>query len=295
VKPLLELRGVGKGYAGRAEPVLSGVDLDVRAGEFVAVVGCSGSGKTTLVSMAAGLLEPDGGEVVFDGERSAPPGPERAVVFQSYALLPWLTVLGNVLLGVDAASPGLDHRAAVDKARTFVDLVRLGPAERKRPAELSGGMRQRVALARALAMEPRLLLLDEPLSALDALTRAALQDELARVRQATQSTVVLVTNDVDEAILLADRVVPLTKGPAATLGESIAIGVPRPRVRAHMSLAPGYQHAKREIVAALTGDARGRDGARSAVKRTSDREMGSDPFFDGELPERRVAVGGGRP
>ena len=248
---VLELRQVRKAFAGRSEPVLAGVDLVVRERDFAAVVGCSGAGKTTLISLAAGLVEPDSGQVLFDGKPLTGPGPERAVVFQNYSLLPWLSVLENVVLAVEAASPSLGRRAAIDKARQFVKLVGLHAAETKRPRELSGGMRQRVALARALAMEPRVLLLDEPLSALDALTRATLQDELARIWEGTRTTVVMVTNDIDEAILLADRVFPLTKGPAATLGAPIEIDLPRPRRRTKLSLVPEYQRARRAIVGFL--------------------------------------------
>ncbi len=245
---LLELRGVAKGYDRRPEPVLSAIDLAICEGEFSAIVGCSGAGKTTLVSLMAGLTMPDRGEIVFAGKRISGPSTERAVVFQNYSLLPWLSVLGNVRLGVEAAAPNLRRRQAVEKAERFIDLVKLSAARNKRPRELSGGMRQRVALARALAMEPRMLLLDEPLSALDALTRRGLQDELARISSETRSTIVMVTNDIDEAILLADRVHPLTRGPGATLGRPIPIALPRPRVRARLSLVPEYQAARRAIV-----------------------------------------------
>jgi nitrate/nitrite transport system ATP-binding protein len=250
--PILELRGVAKSFPGQAKPVLAGVDITVAEGEFAVIVGCSGAGKTTLISLAAGLVQPDAGMVLFEGTRATEPGPERAIVFQNYSLLPWLTVLENIQLAVEAASPGLSRSAATDKAQSFVELVRLGAASAKRPSELSGGMRQRVALARALAMEPKMLLLDEPLSALDALTRAALQDELASIWERARTTVVMVTNDIDEAILLADRVYPLTKGPAAKLGRPIEIEIPRPRRRTKMSLLPQYQRARREIVGFLT-------------------------------------------
>jgi nitrate/nitrite transport system ATP-binding protein len=248
---LLEMRDVEKRFPGRTEPVLQGVSLRVAEGEFVAIVGCSGAGKTTLISLAAGLLAPDRGEILFDGAPLTAPGPERAVMFQSYALLPWMSALDNVLLAVRAAAPELSRAAARDRAREFVELVNLGAAAGKRPGQLSGGMRQRVALARALAMRPRMLLLDEPLSALDALTRATLQGEIARIWSETRTTVILVSNDIDEAILLADRVIPLTRGPAATLAEPIPIDLPRPRPRARISLAPGYQRARRAVVATL--------------------------------------------
>jgi nitrate/nitrite transport system ATP-binding protein len=249
--PLLELRGVEKTFPGRPEPILSQLNLCIPEGQFAAVIGCSGAGKTTLISLIAGLLTPDRGEILFAGQPLGPPGPERAVVFQNYSLLPWLTVLENITLAVEAASSQLNRRAAREHAQYFIDMVKLSAATHKRPRELSGGMRQRVALARALAMEPRLLLLDEPLSALDALTRTTLQDELARIWSEAQTTVIMVTNDIDEAILLADCVYPLTRGPAATLGQPIPVSLPHPRTRLHLSLTPEYQSTRQKIIGFL--------------------------------------------
>lgn len=249
--PLIEVHDVEKSFPGRAQPVLTRVSFSITEGEFAVIVGGSGAGKTTLISLLAGLLTPDHGEILFAGRLLSGPGPERAVVFQNYSLLPWLTVLENVSLAVTAASPHFNRRTVQDHAQYFIELVNLGAAVNKRPRELSGGMRQRVALARALAMEPRLLLLDEPLSALDALTRATLQDELARICSETKTTVVMVTNDIDEAILLADRVYPLTRGPAATLGDPITSALPRPRSRHGISLYPAYQEARQHIVTFL--------------------------------------------
>jgi nitrate/nitrite transport system ATP-binding protein len=254
--PLMELRNVEKSFPGRAKPVLTRISVSIPEGQFATIVGCSGAGKTTLISLLAGLLKPDRGEISFAGKPLDEPGPERAVVFQNYSLLPWLTVLENVSLAVKAASPQLSRQAVREHAQYFVDLVKLSAACNKRPRELSGGMRQRVALARALAMEPRLLLLDEPLSALDALTRATLQDELARIWEEAKTTVIMVTNDIDEAILLADCVYPLTRGPAATLGRSIAITLPRPRSRQRLSLVPEYQRARQAIVRFLEDERR---------------------------------------
>ncbi len=256
--PLLELRNVEKSFPGRAQPVLTRLSFCLPEGQFAVVVGGSGSGKTTLISLIAGLLTPDRGEIFFTGKPLTGPGPERAVVFQNYSLLPWLTVLENISLAVSAASPQFNRRTAKEHAQYFIDLVKLSAATHKRPRELSGGMRQRVALARALAMEPRLLLLDEPLSALDALTRATLQDELARIWSATKTTVIMVTNDIDEAILLADRVYPLTRGPGATLGHPIHSALPHPRSRQSISLAPEYQQARQQIVAFLESSRKGR-------------------------------------
>ena len=250
---LLELQNVKKGFPGHAEPILADINLSIPEGQFTAIVGCSGAGKTTLISLIAGLTTPDRGEVIFAGQPSREPGPERAIVFQNYSLLPWFTVLENVALAVEAASPRLGRKSVIDHAQYFVDLVKLSAAVSKRPRELSGGMRQRVALARALAMEPRMLLLDEPLSALDALTRATMQDELARIWGEAKTTVIMVTIDIDEAILLADCVYPLTRGPRATLGQAIPVTLPRPRTRTGLSLNPEYQRARREIIRSLEG------------------------------------------
>jgi len=247
--PLLELRGVSKRFG--ELHVLHDVQLSVREGEFVAIIGYSGSGKTTLVSILAGLLAPDAGEARFEGRPITAPGPERGLVFQNYSLLPWLTVRENVALAVDSLHPDwtADQRAAcVDR---HVDMVRLSPARDRRPAELSGGMRQRVSVARTLAMDPRVLLLDEPFSALDALTRASLQDEIARLRSEQGRTVVLITNDPDEALLLADRVIPLTRGPHATLGPSIPVPLPHPRDRKLLQESPEFRNLRREVVESL--------------------------------------------
>jgi nitrate/nitrite transport system ATP-binding protein len=246
----LDVRGLRKSYVtprGTTE-VLGGIDLFLEEGEFVAVVGYSGSGKTTLVSLVAGLLEADAGSIVLDGVAVRGPGPERGVVFQQYSLLPWMTVYENVALAVDAVNPGLDAAARRRLTEEFVALVNLTPATWKRPRELSGGMRQRVAVARGLAMRPKVLLMDEPFSALDALTRATLQELLLRIWGERRTTVILITNDVDEAILLADRIYPMTAGPAAVLGPAIEVGLPRPRGRRHLSLSPAYQKARQAIV-----------------------------------------------
>ena len=246
----LEVREVHKTFATPrgATHVLGGASLALDDGEFVAIVGYSGSGKTTLISLIAGLLAADAGEIVLDGAPVTEPGPERGIVFQHYSLLPWMTVSQNVALAVDAvdgASPAAERRRRTDE---LVALVGLAAAAGKRPRELSGGMRQRVAVARGLAMRPKILLMDEPFSALDALTRARLQDELLAIWNERRTTVVLVTNDVDEAILLADRIYPMTPGPGAVLGPPIEVGLPRPRERRHMSLAPAYQKVRQGIV-----------------------------------------------
>ena len=257
--PYLDVRAVEKSFVTPrgVSRVLGGASLTLDEGEFVAIVGYSGSGKTTLISLIAGLLAPDAGEIVLAGAPVTAPGPERGVVFQQYSLLPWLSARDNVALAVDAvdgARPAQERRRRTDD---FLALVGLTAAADKRPRELSGGMRQRVAVARGLAMRPKVLLMDEPFSALDALTRASLQDQLLRIWGERRSTVVLVTNDVDEAILLADRIYPMTPGPGAVLGPAIEVGLPRPRRRRHMSLAPAYQKVRQEIVEFLRGCRRG--------------------------------------
>ena len=248
--PILELKQVTKRYGdgARETRVLGGIDLTVEVGEFVAIVGFSGSGKTTLINTIAGLTRPDGGEVLFKGQPITKPGPERGLVFQSYSLMPWLTVTGNVALAVDAVHGSETRAARAARTRHYVELVGLGHAAGRRPAELSGGMRQRVAVARALAMNPEVLLLDEPLSALDALTRANLQDEIERIWAQDRKTVVMITNDVDEAILLADRIVPLKPGPDAVLGPDFVVKLPRPRDRA----AINHDRAFKELRGAVT-------------------------------------------
>ncbi|MGE3536418.1 MAG: ABC transporter ATP-binding protein [Candidatus Tectimicrobiota bacterium] len=246
---LLTLRDVSKGYQTPKgfHLVLRDIDLDVQEGDFLTIVGYSGSGKTTLMSLIAGLIRPDEGRITLDGAPILEPGPDRGIIFQNYSLLPWLTVLENIALAVDAVFPQLSAAERRQRAEYWAELVNLGPAMGRRPHELSGGMRQRVAVARGLAMDPKMLLLDEPFSALDALTRATLQDELARIWMEQRKTVLMITNDVEEAILLSDRIYPLTPGPGATLGPEIPVLLPRPRLRRHLSLDPAYQEARRGV------------------------------------------------
>ena len=198
--------------------VLKDVNLSVEENEFVAVIGFSGSGKSTLISLLAGLATPDSGEVRLKGQKAQEPGPDRGIMFQTYSLLPWLSVFGNIELAVKQVFTAMDKSERKDYIQRYIDLVSLTGSEWKKPHELSGGMRQRLSLARTLSMKPEVLLLDEPLSALDALTRAVLQDEIIRIWEEDKRTVVMITNDVDEAVLMADRIVPLTPGPEATLG-----------------------------------------------------------------------------
>ena len=209
----------------------------------------------------AGLLQPDSGTVTLKGERVKEPSPDRAIVFQNYSLLPWLTVRGNVQLAVDSVFPKLSAGERKARVEKYVEMVNLTPALNKRPHELSGGMRQRVSVARALAMDPSILLLDEPLSALDALTRATLQDEIGNIWQRDKKTVVLITNDVDEGILLADRIIPLSAGPNATLGDEVVVDIERPRDRRALNHDPAFKEIRREILEFLLGKGGHKQGA----------------------------------
>jgi len=249
--PFLELNHVSKGFGG--PPVLSDVSLTIERGEFVAIVGYSGSGKTTLVSLIAGLQKPDAGTVKLNDLEITEPGPDRGVVFQNYSLLPWLTVFENIALAVDQVFPNFSAEKRLQHVEKYIAMVNLTKARDKKPAQLSGGMRQRVSVARALAMDPQILLLDEPLSALDALTRSTLQDEIERIWEADKKTVVLITNDVDEALLLADRIVPLTPGPGATLGESVTVSLARPRDRKSLNHDPEFKRLRALVTNQLLG------------------------------------------
>lgn len=254
--PILEVEGLSKSYG--ASEVLHDVNLSIEAGEFVAIVGFSGSGKTTLIGAIAGLLSPDAGEVRVKGRKVESAGQDRGVVFQSYSLMPWLTVQGNIALAVDAVFPKWTKQQRSEQVAKYIGLVGLSHAADRRPAQLSGGMRQRVAVARALATQPEILLLDEPLSALDALTRARLQDEIEALWRNERKTVVMVTNDVDEALLLADRIVPLTPAPRATPGKEFRVTQARPRDRHAANRDPEYRRLRAEITQYLVDAGRTR-------------------------------------
>ena len=258
--PYLELKNVAKGFGAETTrtSVLRDINLVVERGEFVAIVGFSGAGKTTLISMIAGLLTPDSGSITLNDLEITAPGPDRGIVFQNYSLLPWLTVTENVYLGVEQVFPNWSAAKKQQQVDHYVEMVNLTPARDKRPSELSGGMRQRVSVARALAIDPQILLLDEPLSALDALTRATLQDELSRICREEKRTVVLITNDPDEGIYLADRIIPLSAGPGATLGPAIEIDIDRPRDRRAMNHDARYQTIRRDLITFLLNSKRDR-------------------------------------
>jgi len=250
---ILQVNNIQKRFvtASGAREVLRDIAFEVAEGEFVCIVGYSGAGKTTLINLVAGLLQPDAGEILFEGRATDGPSLERSLIFQNYSLLPWLSALANVELAVAQRIPDARKSEVTERARRYLEMVKLGHALDRRPAELSGGMRQRVSLARGLAMEPKLLLLDEPLGALDALTRAELQEELIRIQQQERRTVLMITNDVDEAILLADRIIPMSAGPGATLGEPVTVRLRRPRDRRALNFDPNYQHARKQILTYL--------------------------------------------
>ena len=228
---------------------LQNVNLKVAKGEFVALIGHSGCGKSTLLNLIAGLTSPTHGVLLCGNREIAGPGPERAVVFQNHSLLPWLTCFENVYLAVERVFSATESKGQL-KQRTdaVLAMVGLSAAAQKRPGEISGGMKQRVGIARALSMEPKVLLLDEPFGALDALTRAKLQDELLQIVASTRSTVVMVTHDVDEAVLLSDRIVMMTNGPSATIGEVLAIDLARPRNRVALAESTQYLHYRKAVI-----------------------------------------------
>ena len=240
-----------------ANEVIRSVDLEIEPGEFVVLVGPSGCGKSTLLNLIAGLTLPTQGHLLCANREIAGPGPDRAVVFQNHSLLPWLTCFENVYLGVERVfgsanktTGAASENKAQLMARTNAVLAMVGltAAAQKRPGEISGGMKQRVGIARALAMEPKVLLMDEPFGALDALTRAKLQDELLEIVARTHSTVVMVTHDVDEAVLLSDKIVMMTNGPSATIGEILSVDLPRPRKRVELADSPQYLHYRKAVI-----------------------------------------------
>ncbi|VXB46409.1 ABC transporter ATP-binding protein [Maribacter litoralis] len=246
----LELNNIYKTYGegdGSTE-VLSNINLTMDEGEFVAIVGFTGSGKTTLVNLINGLLQPTSGKVLFKGKPVTDTSHERGVIFQNYSLLPWLTVGQNIYMAVKEAFPKESKKVLMERVKDYVSMVSLSPAINKRPKELSGGMRQRVAVARALAMNPEMIIMDEPLGALDALTRGNLQDEILNIWSQDKRTALLITNDVDEGIYMADRIIPLKPGPNATLGPEFKIDIERPRDKTAMNDNPVYKKTRNAII-----------------------------------------------
>lgn len=228
---------------------LRDVNFNIKEGEFISIIGHSGCGKSTVLNLIAGLIEPTEGHLFCNGREIADPGPERAVVFQNHSLLPWLTCAENIYLAVERVFGKTETKAKLaERTKAALELVGLSHATDKRPHEISGGMKQRVGIARALAMEPKVLLLDEPFGALDALTRANLQDELMKIMAKSGATAVMVTHDVDEAVLLSDRIVMMTNAPEATIGEILPVQLTRPRKRLELAEDKEYNHLRSEVL-----------------------------------------------
>jgi nitrate/nitrite transport system ATP-binding protein len=280
----LELKNISLSYGkGRDRTdVLEDINISISQGEFVAIVGFSGAGKTSLISLIAGLVKPDQGTILLNGKTVTGPGPDRGVVFQSYSLMPWLTVEGNIALAVDSVFKSETKSNRQTKVDRYIELVGLTHARDRRPHELSGGMRQRVAVARALAMDPEILLLDEPLSALDALTRAKLQDELNVIREKDKKTIILITNDVDEAILLADRIIPLTPGPKATLGPPYKVDISHPRLRSAMNHNQTFIKLRADVTNFLIEAQKNAEAARPETEETLPNIL---PVEIGKIPK----------
>ncbi|MGB7343599.1 MAG: ABC transporter ATP-binding protein [Pirellulaceae bacterium] len=271
-KPIIQMQGVCKGFGSGVtrNEVLTNINLNVREGEFLAIVGFSGSGKSTFMKLLAGLEKPDTGLLTMNGQPITGPNPERGLVFQNYSLLPWLTVRGNIALSVNSVFRNLGKGERADHVEKFIEMVGLGHAAHRRPHELSGGMRQRVSLARTLAMKPKVLLLDEPLSALDAMTRSVLQEEILKIWEEERQTCVMITNDVDEAILVADRIVPLNPGPNASLGPAFTVELDRPRKSTelnHNASFKGLRNAVTNYLVAVRQKSRDDEAATTTAPR----------------------------
>ncbi|OQQ04689.1 nitrate ABC transporter ATP-binding protein [Vibrio campbellii] len=227
---------------------LKNVDLQINIGEFVSLIGHSGCGKSTVLNLVAGLHMPTDGGVIVDGREVAGPGPDRAVVFQNHSLLPWLTVYQNVELAVKQIAGKKGKAWIQEQVNHYLELIQMQHAAHKKPDEISGGMKQRVGIARALALQPKVLLMDEPFGALDALTRAHLQDALMKIQAELNNTVIMITHDVDEAVLLSDKIVMMTNGPAATIGEVLEVNLPRPRERVALADDAQYQKCRQAVL-----------------------------------------------
>jgi bicarbonate transport system ATP-binding protein len=248
--PLLRFEQLGKVYATPTGPypVLENINFTVNQGEFVCVIGHSGCGKSTLLNMVSGFAKPSSGQVLLNGKPIEKPGPDRMVVFQGYALLPWMTAYENVYLGIDSVKPNLAEHEKREITLEHLEMVGLTAAAEKKITQISGGMKQRVAIARALAIRPEVLILDEPFGALDAITKEELQEELLKIWNTQRCTVLMITHDIDEALFLADRLVMMTNGPAAGIGEILAIDFPRPRSREDIMEDPRYYELRNQAL-----------------------------------------------
>lgn len=277
MRPFLQIEGLAKTYPGSPEPVFDEVNFTVAKGEFVCIIGHSGCGKTTILNVLAGLEQASAGQVFMDGREVNAPGLERGVVFQGHALMPWLTVRHNIAFAVRSKWPDWSAAQVDAQVHKYVALVGLTPAIDKKPAALSGGMKQRVGIARAFAIEPKMLLLDEPFGALDALTRGTIQDELLTIVRETQQTVFMITHDVDEAVLLADKVLLMSNGPQARVAEIVHNTMPRDRQRATVHHDPQYYPLRNHLVDFL-------------VTRSKDLSHGRAPSHPPVVQPGRMAV-----
>ncbi|MGV6807928.1 MAG: ABC transporter ATP-binding protein [bacterium] len=284
----LDISAVGIEFETDAEPfrALQNVNLKIDQGEFISLIGHSGCGKSTVLNIVAGLYAATEGGVILEGREVNAPGPDRAVVFQNHALLPWLTVYENVELAVKQVFKGTKSKTEMgDWIEHNLLLVHMDHAMHKLPGEISGGMKQRVGIARALAMQPKVLLMDEPFGALDALTRAHLQDSLMEIQAELNNTVIMITHDVDEAVLLSDRIVMMTNGPAATIGEVLAVDLPRPRNRLELAEDPDYNHIRQQVLRFLY-EKQKNPAAKSDSDEASGDSLGDD-VSTADAPERR--------
>jgi nitrate/nitrite transport system ATP-binding protein len=246
--PFLSVENLAKAYPGSDAPVFEGLHFSIDKGEFVCIVGHSGCGKTTILNALAGLETASGGNLIMDGREVIGPGLDRGVVFQGHALMPWMSVIDNVKFAVRSRWPDWSKAQVGAQAGKYLEMVGLGQALHKKPSMLSGGMKQRVGIARAFAIQPKMLLLDEPFGALDALTRGTIQDELLKIVQATEQTVFMITHDVDEAILLADRILLMSNGPRARIAEIVEVTLARRRTRHDMHHDPRYYRIRNHLV-----------------------------------------------
>ena len=265
---VIETINLGKTFVSESKTeteVFNNLNFDINAGEFVCLIGHSGCGKTTLLNMLGGLEEPTNGSILVDDKEISGPSLDRAMVFQSHALMPWMTAIGNVNFAVQSKWPAWAKKRQLDQSRKFLDLVHLGTSLDKKPSELSGGMKQRVGIARAFAIEPKILLLDEPFSALDALTRGSLQDELVTICRETNQTCFMITHDIDEAILLADRIILMTNGPQAYVHEIVINTIEKPRARRSLYKHENYYPIRNHLMDFLVNKSNLKDALRSVA------------------------------
>ena len=282
---LIRIEGISKHFAGRdgtRTTVFEDLHFSIDAGEFVCLIGHSGCGKTTILNVLSGLEQSSSGYVFVDGREISGPSLDRAVIFQSHALMPWLTVMGNIAFAVSSRWPDWSRYKVRDHSQKYIDLVNLTGAEKKRPAELSGGMKQRVGIARALSIQPKMLLMDEPFSALDALTRGELQVEVLRICAETRQTVFMITHDVDEAILLADKIVLMTNGPHAKIAEVVVNTMPRSRTRHDLHKHPHYYRIRNHLIEFLV------DRSKAFASDTADYDPRNPPEVRPGLAEEPV-------